>query len=278
MRELMNIEGDRNDTAEARDTNLILFRLALERGADPNRQGRPNGETMLHTCGKMPAEIGRPIAELFLEHGADPNLAADDGTTPYSVAVREGNVPVADLLLAHGAKTGPASPEDQFIGACRRADSEKAWSILCSDPDIVSRIGAERGQLLDTAVIQNRFEAVKLMARLGFDLAAFGGRGASALHLAAWHGHPEVVRLLIEFHAPINARDTIYGTSPLAWAAHGSASSKSWRQGDEDYCAVVESLIDAGANYAAACNRWGVGPEQGASERVASVLKSRGFR
>ena len=31
------------------------------------------------------------------------------------------------------------------------------------------------------------------MAGLGFDLAAFGNRGASALHHAAWHGHPEMV-------------------------------------------------------------------------------------
>jgi len=253
MKEFMELEGP--DDGEMRDSNLILFRLALERGADPNFQF-PDGKTMLHTCGTMPADMGRAMAELFLEHGADPNLAAADGSSPYSLAVRAGGAAIAELLLAHGAKADSASPEDRFIGACEREDSETAWSVLRSYPDIVNRIGPERGRLLDIAVVQNRFAAVKLMAKLGFDLAAFGSRGASALHHAAWHGHPQIVQLLIEFHAPVNVREAIYGTSPLAWAAHGSASSKNWRQGDDDYCAVVESLIDAGADYAAACNPW----------------------
>ena len=82
MKEFMELEGP--DDGEMRDSNLILFRLALERGADPNFQF-PDGKTMLHTCGTMPADMGRAMAELFLEHGADPNLAAADGSSPYSL-------------------------------------------------------------------------------------------------------------------------------------------------------------------------------------------------
>jgi hypothetical protein len=38
-----------------------------------------------------------------------------------------------------------------------------------------------------------------------------------------------------------------------------------------------KSLIDAGASYEAACNRWDVGPDRIGSDRVAAALKSRGF-
>ena len=258
-----------------RDSNLTLFQLAFERGADPNRQSGPNKETALHMCAKMTeGELGQPLAQLFLEHGADPNLAAADGITPYAAAVREGNATVADLLLAHGATPDTASPEDRFIGACRRVDRDTAWSVLRSHPNIVKAIDADSARLLDHATVRNQLSAVKLMAELGFDLAAFGNRGASQLHLAAWHGHADMVRFLVDLHVPINVRDTVYGTSPLAWAAHGSSSSKNWRDADDDYCAIVETLIKAGASYEAARNRWGVGPEEIASERVAALLRS----
>src|SRR4030095_11878764 len=224
-------------------------------GADPNRLGGSNKETALHMSAKMGPD-GAAIAELFLEHRADPGLADADGQTPYAVAIREGNTAVADVLLAHGAVAGSASPADQFIGACRRVDSGAAWSILRSQPDVLESIRSERGQLLDHAVIGNQLKAVKLMAELGLGLAAMSERGASPLHLAAWFGHQELVRLLVDYHAPVNLRDAVYRTSPLAWAAHGSRSSKNWREADDDYCAIVETLIDAGAEYQAACNSW----------------------
>jgi len=273
------MEAERQDDGTTLDSNLVLFRLALERGADPNAQQGPNKQTALHSFAVMGPhmKMGKPLAELFLENGADPNLAGADGKTPYAIAVREGNTPLASLLLAHGAKADSASAADRFIGACRRGDSETALDVVRSHPDILKTTASEHEQILYSAIVQNRVEAVKVMAQAGFDLNAVGNRGASALHYAAWHGHVEMVRFLIEYHLPLNARDAVYSTSPLAWAAHGSASSKHWREADDDYCAVVENLIDAGASYEAACNKWEAGPDQMASDRVVALLKSRGF-
>jgi ankyrin repeat protein len=271
IKDVFMIEGD--DGGEMRDSNLTMFQLAFERGADPNRQSGPNKETALHMCAKMTeGELGQPLAQLFLEHGADPTIAASDGRTPYAIAVREGNAAVAALLLTHGARQA-ATPEDEFIGACRRVDPDTAWSVLRTHPNVLKSIASESARLLDHATVRNQLAAVKLMAELGFDLAVFGDRGASQLHLAAWYGHADLVRFLVEHHIPINVRDTVYGTSPLAWAAHGSSSSKNWRDADDDYCAIVETLIKAGASYEAARNRWGVGPEKIASERVAALLR-----
>ncbi|HEY2471778.1 MAG TPA: ankyrin repeat domain-containing protein [Terracidiphilus sp.] len=42
--------------------------------------------------------------------------------------------------------------------------------------------------------------------------------GATALHYAAFGGHCELVRLLIENGAYINARDAKFGATPAGWA------------------------------------------------------------
>ena len=42
--------------------------------------------------------------------------------------------------------------------------------------------------------------------------------GATALHYAAFGGHSDVVRFLVERGAEINARDTRFGATPAGWA------------------------------------------------------------
>jgi ankyrin repeat protein len=114
------------------------------------------------------------------------------------------------------------------------------------------------------------------MAQLGLDLGGIGASGATALHVAAWQGNIGMVRLLIEWHTPINVRDRTFGTSALAWAARASKES-AHSDREDDYCKVVEALLDAGADRASCINRWGVGPVETASAGVAALLRARGF-
>ena len=64
---------------------------------------------------------------------------------------------------------------------------------------------------------KNKVESMRMMAGLGFHLTSHGESGATPLHVAAWHGHVEMVKVLLAVGAAANARDAAYNTSPLAW-------------------------------------------------------------
>jgi hypothetical protein len=81
--------------------------------------------------------------------------------------------------------------------------------------------------------------------------------------------------MLLDAGAPVNVRDKQFGSSPLAWAAHGSVHARPGN--DDDYIAVVETLLDAGSLREASLNNWNEAPESMASDLVVRVLRQRGF-
>jgi ankyrin repeat protein len=94
-------------------------------------------------------------------------------------------------------------------------------------------------EALVEAADQNRLDIVRLMLETGFDPAAPGESGATALHAAAWHGRVEMVRLLLKFGAPTGIRDSLFGASPRDWAVHGS---KHCRDAAQEYEEVLRML------------------------------------
>ena len=245
----------------------------LERGADPNVTSYANKEAPLHKVAATPTQ-SLDVAKAFVAHGADVDLARADGRTPYVLAVRRGNAAVADLLRARGAATDGLTPVDALLGACMRADAAEAQALIARDTSVIARLSPEDRWVFSQAVWAGRADSIRLMARLGFDLTWEGEWRGTPLHLAAWLGKPELVRLLLDLGAPVNVRDSEYGSSPIAWAAHGSANCRS---ADADYRAVVDRLIDAGSEYASSINKHNEAPEPMASRRVAKRMKERGF-
>jgi hypothetical protein len=247
--------------------NVMIWKLLVQRGVSPDWTDT-RCDSPLHHLAQWEGDAA--TAEVFLSHGADPNLRSAGGRTPYFLAVRAGNIAVADVLGAHGANAGDVRPIDELVGACRRADADAAWSIVRSHPDVVKTMGLQDREVLLQAAAKNRLAQVTLMSELGFDLGAFGECGATALHVAAWHGHVEIAELLVHFLAPVNVRDATYGTSSLGWAAHGS---RNCRDADERYSAVVDALLGAGADYSSAVDRWGIRPENVCSPHVGALLR-----
>jgi uncharacterized protein len=83
-------------------------RLLVERGAEVNSASRNEMKVMpLHSAAATPDHEARyELAELLLEHGADPNARQQDDYTPLMAADQHGDERLRDLLLEHGATRG----------------------------------------------------------------------------------------------------------------------------------------------------------------------------
>ena len=84
-----------------------------------------------------------------------------------------------------------------------------------------------------------------------------------------------MVRFLLSLGAPVNIRDSSFGSSPIGWAAHGSVNSG--RPHDDDYGEIVNLLVDAGATREESYNKWNEPPEALGSKAVVQALRARGF-
>jgi hypothetical protein len=82
------------------------------------------------------------------------------------------------------------------------------------------------------------------------------------------------VRALLAHGAPVRVRDERYGSSPLAWAVHGSVHARS---DDATYRLIVDLLLEAGADRATSINRWGEAPEDMGNPVITARLIERGF-
>jgi serine/threonine protein kinase len=112
-------------------------------------------------------------AQAFLDNGSDPNEGRGPGGDTLIVAVQNGDLPMARLLVARGARLNrnPRTPGP-----------------------------------LHYAVLRRRPEMVRLLVELGADIEAADDRDRTPIMLAAQNGQLDVVRLLREKGAqPRNA-------------------------------------------------------------------------
>ncbi len=254
----------------------------LEHGADPRapllgigdgQHPSQLGETPLHRAAAN--GYGADVLAMLVRYGAVIDARRDDGATPYALAMRAANREGASWLAEQGADVASVSTLDRLLGACLSADEQTAQRIAQEHPTLIpSLTGSDAGTLL-TALIDGRDEAVRLMLALQWPLTHESEWGGTALHWAAWNGRTDMVRLLLDHGAPVNVRDARYGSSPLAWTAHGSRYCA--RANDHDYPAIAHLLLDAGATRAETINQWGEPPESLGRPSVVAVLQSRGF-
>ena len=72
------------------------------------------------------------------------------------------------------------------------------------------------------------------------------GEGHTALHVAAYHAHVDVVSLLLQHGANVGVVDKTWSTPPLVWALTGWDGAPAPKP--ERYYTVVAALVRAGAH------------------------------
>ncbi len=135
------------------------------------------------------------------------------------------------------------------MNAILAADEPAVNAMIAAAPSLLASLTRHEHGHLAHAIFHERFEAAELMLRLGFDPAAAGVDGGTALHAACWVGDPGLVqRLLTHGGVALEARDPTHHSTPLGWAAFGSVHR---RAAGADYPAVADRLVAAGADVTA---------------------------
>ena len=142
----------------------------------------------------------------------------------YFVAIKQDNPKAITELLQRGFDPNTRDPKG-FHGlylALREPSLKAAEAILASPKvDVEARTKEDESPLMLAALKGHREMAEKLVAK-GADV---NKTGWAPLHYAATHGHIEIIRLLLEHHAYIDA-ESPNGSTPLMMAAgYGTASA-----------------------------------------------------
>jgi ankyrin repeat protein len=218
------------------------------------------------------ASASLEVIDALLDAGADPSARDEDGASAHRRAVRAGRDDTAARLRGLGA-ADDATSVDQFIGACLNGDRDRAERLLSGQPGLPGRLDDRDRAVIVEAAGSRPAETIALMCDLGFSPHARKthdfGWGEQPLHSAAYAGNVEVVRLLIDAGAEVDARDERFDATPLCYATVGSGE-QAGQPGD--WIATVRLLIEAGAA------REGVWvAEKPPSEEVMDVLRGYGI-
>jgi ankyrin repeat protein len=195
--------------------NYKLASFLLDNGADPNLANK-GGWTPLYLATdnrniekgdyptRQPDVDHLEFIKKLLKNGANVNTRAkdstetrtifthqwlyEDGATPFLRAAQSGDVTLMKLLLQHGADPNIAT-------------TNKTTPLMAA-----AGIGWVEGVTFESSAKEN-LEAVKLLLDLGADVNAVDGDGRTALHGAAHKGRTEVVQILADHGARLDARD-----------------------------------------------------------------------
>ncbi|KAJ3104737.1 hypothetical protein HDU97_008916 [Phlyctochytrium planicorne] len=166
---------------------------------------------------------------LIEENGCDPNIVDREGQSSLHSAAKAGQVKVLEYLLLQGANMDLRDFYSQrpVEVALKNKEFQAVLFLIERGANVESTFMAYAGHgwdrnsfIHDCAVLGNVEIAQTLFEKLGnadHIVNAATQQGKTPLHLAALHGHYEMVVLLVEWGATVFPID-VNGKTPLAYA------------------------------------------------------------
>lgn len=210
--------------------HMEIVKLLLDRGADPNlpEEGiAPQGHALYSAVYNGHYEIAR----LLLERGAYASPAVESSADALSIAIRNGDPKMIELLCSYGAARSV-----EILGYY--GDVQTAAAVFAANPAL-----ADDPEALANAAREGHEAFVRLMLRYQPDLARRIGTGAKTrelnellfshgmdpshpdwlrvtpLHEFARKGDVEKAAIFLDHGADLHARDEDIRSTPLGWAA-----------------------------------------------------------
>ena len=207
------------DALEQGDHELV--RLLVEAGADVNAAEGFGGNTPLHEA----VEQGDvEMVKILVAAGADAHAEGFMSRTPLSLAAEEGAAEIMQILLGSDPDADtPGSGEDKETPTQSASGSEAPARPPARPPQAPtqSAIGSEA---LYAAIEKGDVEMVRLLVEGGADVnAAEGFGGNTPLHEAVEQGDAEMVKILVAAGADVNA-EGYFNRTPLSLAAEEGAT------------------------------------------------------
>jgi ankyrin repeat protein len=205
--------GELHDAILAGKTDAVEALLVA--GADINEPGDLG--TPLHVVAITDNE---GIAKLLIEKHADIEAALATGFRPLHTAVSFGHENVARLLVVQGAATEArdAYGRTPLHIAAREGHLGAARLLLANGADVNARAATNRLTPLHQAILNNKIEMVKLLLDYRADLEAATQNGGTALFIAASGGSIEAISLLAARGAKLQGGQRPDGLTPLLGA------------------------------------------------------------
>ncbi len=218
---------------------VAITRVLLAAGAevDATTQEYGGASTALGlaatSCHPAHAGVQLELLDELLNAGASVD-GAPGGWNPVVAALHNGRGEAAVFLAKRGARL-------DLEGAAGTGRVEVVAHYI--DQDGALKASATNEQLIYGflwACEYGHINVVKFLLDRGFKPDAPSKHGETGLHWAAFGGHTEIVDLLLNAEAPVNAKEQRFGGTPLGWAVYASDNSPR-------YYEVFSRLLRAGA-------------------------------
>ncbi|KAK4474487.1 hypothetical protein MN116_001637 [Schistosoma mekongi] len=225
---ILSGECDANETASDGETALTcaissnsvrIVELLLTHGADPNFRGKKVECTPLMEA----ASVGyTDIVKLLLEHGACVSQKSNTGNTALHYAATSGHLECVCLLLQYNSpmEVQNDTGHTPLMEATSNGHVDVARCLIKHGCDINTHSAEFKESALTLASYKGHAEMVRFLLTAGADHEHRTDEMHTALMEAAMEGHVEVARLLLAHGANVNIPQDSF-ESPLTLAACG---------------------------------------------------------
>ena len=202
----------------ARRGHTEVVKALIDSEADVNVSRHTNGVAPLYIA----AQEGHiEVVQLLADNNADVNASRHtDGTTPLYIAVQNGHTEVVKVLLDNQAEVNAIRHDGAtplLVASIRQPEVAKLLLDYNADVNTTAHCGGmfDRCTPLYLAALFGHTDLVKLLLNCKADVnARITDDGKTPLYIAAKKGHRKIVKLLLDNNADVNL-ETHLGERPV---------------------------------------------------------------